>query len=52
MSYEYVDKNRKGDHIWYISDVRNFQNDYPDWRYTKNIEDILLDIYTGLRKRK
>ena len=51
MIYEYVDKNRIGDHIWYISDVRRFQKDYPSWKYTKKTENILSDIFTGLRER-
>jgi CDP-paratose 2-epimerase len=35
---------RKGDHIWYISDVRKFKNDYPNWKYQYNIEDILTEM--------
>jgi CDP-paratose 2-epimerase len=26
-----LDDNRIGDHIWYISDLTKFQNDYPQW---------------------
>lgn len=51
LEYEYLETNRTGDHIWYISDVRKFQNHYPDWKYTKNIHDILTDIYERLRSR-
>ena len=32
LTTEYVDKNRVGDHICYISDLRRFENDYPKWR--------------------
>lgn len=39
---EYIDKNRIGDHIWYISDVSKFKNHYSDWRYQYN-EDLILD---------
>ncbi|MBD3280484.1 NAD-dependent epimerase/dehydratase family protein [Candidatus Dojkabacteria bacterium] len=35
---------RVGDHIWYISDVRRFQQDYPDWEYQHTIDSILEDI--------
>jgi len=52
MNYDYVNDNRIGDHIWYISDVRSFQADYPKWEYSNNINDILIDIYTGLRNRE
>ena len=37
-------KVRKGDHIWYISDVSKFQRDYPSWRYKYNIQDILVEM--------
>jgi CDP-paratose 2-epimerase len=29
ISYTYIDENRSGDHIWYISDVRKFQSHFP-----------------------
>ena len=29
--YTILDENRIGDHIWYISDLRKFQIDYPTW---------------------
>ena len=51
MDISYTDESRVGDHIWYISDVRKFQDHYPNWQYTKNIEDILTDIFEGIRSR-
>jgi CDP-paratose 2-epimerase len=44
MNWSYKDENRAGDHIWWISDVRRFQNDYPDWRYIYGIDDIIAEI--------
>lgn len=44
MNYEYVDKNRIGDHIWWISDVSKFKSHYPDWNYKYNIDDTLKEI--------
>lgn len=41
---EYVDKNRKGDHIWYISDVSKFQSHYPQWHYQYDIDRLLEEI--------
>jgi CDP-paratose 2-epimerase len=29
--YTILDDNRIGDHIWYISDLTKFKNDYPQW---------------------
>ena len=51
MNHEYVDENRIGDHIWYISDVRKFQGHYPDWRYKYDIDAILKEIYEGNAER-
>lgn len=45
LNYEYVDKNRIGDHIWWISDVSKFKAHYPGWDYKYNIEDTIKQIY-------
>ena len=45
INYEYVDKNRIGDHIWWISDVSKFKAHYPDWGYRYGIEDTIKQIY-------
>ena len=45
MNVTYKDDNRIGDHIWYISDVRKFQDHYPEWQYKYGIDDILEQIY-------
>ncbi|MEZ4909319.1 MAG: NAD-dependent epimerase/dehydratase family protein [Saprospiraceae bacterium] len=45
MNYQYSDQNRIGDHIWYISDTNKFKNHYPDWKQTKNVTDILCEIF-------
>jgi CDP-paratose 2-epimerase len=38
---EYNMYSRIGDHIWYISDTRKFQWDYPNWKYDFTIEEII-----------
>lgn len=45
MNILYSDKNREGDHIWYISSVKKFRTHYPTWDYTYDIERILLEIF-------
>ncbi len=45
MKVEYVDENRIGDHMWWISDVSKFQAHYPEWRYQYGIERTLTDIF-------
>lgn len=44
MQTQYVEKNRIGDHMWWISDVSKFRAHYPDWNLTKNVRDILAEI--------
>ncbi len=41
----YESDNRIGDHIWWVSDIRKFQNHYPDWELKYDIRGILVDIY-------
>jgi CDP-paratose 2-epimerase len=48
MNWSYSEQNRTGDHIWWISDVRRFQSDYPQWKYRYDIEAILAEIVDGL----
>ena len=51
MQRSYQDLNRTGDHIWWISDVRRFQADYPEWRYRYDIGDIMADIHDSMASR-
>jgi CDP-paratose 2-epimerase len=44
IDYEYKDEARKGDHIWYISDVKKFRNHYPKWKYKYDIDAIFEDL--------
>ncbi|MDR1451901.1 MAG: NAD-dependent epimerase/dehydratase family protein [Helicobacteraceae bacterium] len=44
MKYAILDANRAGDHIWYISDVSKFKNDYPEWDYEYNSNRIIEEM--------
>lgn len=48
MSMEYVDENRVGDHIWYISSLEKFKKHYPQWDITINLQATLKQIYHRL----
>ncbi|MBA4189055.1 MAG: NAD-dependent epimerase [Planctomycetaceae bacterium] len=52
MHYEYVDKNREGDHICYISDLRKLCSHYPEWRLTKTLDDTFEEIVQAWRGRE
>jgi CDP-paratose 2-epimerase len=52
MNWSYSDQNRRGDHIWWISDVRRFQVDYPGWRYHYDVDAILGEIIDAVSVRQ
>jgi CDP-paratose 2-epimerase len=47
MIWTYVDRNRLGDHICYYSDLRKIQADFPNWRITKRLPEIISEIALG-----
>lgn len=44
MNTTYVETNRTGDHIWWVSDVSRFEAHYPEWKLTHTVRDILAEI--------
>lgn len=49
--YELSDQARSGDHIWWISDVRKFKRDYPEWSFKYNLETIIGEIVEATQER-
>lgn len=47
----YVDENRRGDHICYISDTRKLERDFPGWQVEIPLGDILGEILDGWKRR-
>jgi CDP-paratose 2-epimerase len=47
--YEYIDENRIGDHICYISDMSKIYKDYPNWDITINLTDIISQIVNSYK---
>ena len=45
LAWEYVEDNRIGDHIWWISDVRKFREHYPGWNFRYGLREILEEIH-------
>lgn len=48
LDHTYVEDNRIGDHIWWVSDVRKFQGHYPNWKYQYDLRGILNEIHQAL----
>jgi CDP-paratose 2-epimerase len=51
MQHEYVDQNRVGDHICYISDLSKMKSHYPTWRITKSLDDVFREICESWQAR-
>jgi CDP-paratose 2-epimerase len=51
MTYQYVETNRIGDHIWWISDVSKFKKHYPNWEFKYDLESTLVEMHDFMSKR-
>ena len=51
MKYEYLDQNRQGDHICYISNLAKLKAHYPGWDITKNLRTTFEEIHQSWLKR-
>ncbi|MFT3932730.1 MAG: NAD-dependent epimerase/dehydratase family protein [Chitinophagaceae bacterium] len=49
--FDYVDKNREGDHICYYSDLRKMKSHYPQWDITVSLEETIRQIIEAWTKR-
>ena len=50
MKFELLEKNRDGDHICYVSDLRKMQRHYPNWRIEKSLEQIFENLCQAWRQ--
>ncbi len=51
LNWMYSEKNRAGDHKWWITDYRRFENDYPGWSPTYDLVSILTEIHDALNHK-
>jgi CDP-paratose 2-epimerase len=51
LDFTIVDNNRIGDHIWYVSDVRKFQQHYPKWELTYDIKKTLAEMIKATEEK-
>jgi CDP-paratose 2-epimerase len=52
MLHEYLDQNRQGDHICYISNLEKMKAHYPGWGITKDLPTTFQEIHAAWMKRK
>jgi CDP-paratose 2-epimerase len=51
LNYTLSDEARSGDHIWWVSDVRRFRRDYPEWEYAYDMRKIMEEIVEATKER-
>lgn len=51
LDYKLSDDARSGDHVWWISDVRKFQQHYPDWAYCYDFKRIIQELVEATQER-
>ena len=49
--YQYVDENRIGDHICYISDLTKMRRHYPAWDITVSLEETIRQIVAATQEK-
>jgi CDP-paratose 2-epimerase len=52
QNYEYVDENRIGDHICYISDLSKMREHYPQWDISISLEETIGQIVHNWQTRE
>jgi CDP-paratose 2-epimerase len=51
LTWDYSDQNRRGDHIWWVSDNGKFKTHFPAWRQSYSLVETLQDIYESNLER-
>ena len=51
LEWKYSDRHRKGDHIWWVSNVDKFRSHYPEWQLEYDIQRICREIYEANAER-
>jgi CDP-paratose 2-epimerase len=51
MNWVYSDVNRIGDHICYISDLKQMKADYPEWGITRSLDSVMREMVESWQRR-
>ncbi len=52
MRYQYLDQNREGDHICYISNLGKMRAHYPAWDISVSLDTIFEELVGGWQRRE
>ena len=44
-----IKQNRIGDHIWYISNIKKFKKEYPNWKQKYNTKKIIEELISSYK---
>jgi CDP-paratose 2-epimerase len=47
MEVSYDATARRGDHVWWISDVARFERDHPTWKREHDLASVIASVYDG-----
>jgi CDP-paratose 2-epimerase len=51
LTWSYLDDNRVGDHICYISDLRKLESHFPGWSITRSLPEIIDEMVAAEESR-
>jgi len=51
LQWTLSEQARAGDHIWWVSDMRKFQRDYPGWAYRYDQKAIITELIEATLSR-
>jgi CDP-paratose 2-epimerase len=47
VDHVYDERNREGDHICYISDLKKLKSHFPGWTVTRSLDSIVEEMVEG-----
>ncbi len=51
LDWKYEQRNRIGDHICYISDLRKLKAHFPEWKITRTLKEIITEMIKAEEQR-
>ena len=51
LNYSFLDEARSGDHMWYVSDVRKFEQHYPNWKFEYDMKRTITEMIAAAEQK-
>ena len=52
LEWSVDDRNRIGDHVWWITDTTRFESHYPMWKRSYDLERTLVEIRDAFARER